>query len=211
MKLKEIHLSMARYTLLAVTVLLFAASALAGDSAELRVVGGSLKFAVATNVMAVSVHGESNAIAASFTLHRMGNQIQLDNLRASVAPDSLTTGLSLRDNHMRRKIFTLEDATMPPLEFMSDKVLCPEPAPGQDAVCTVPGQMTLRGARRPFTISLKVRKDGKTYRVNGDSVVSLRAFGIEPPCQLGVCVSDEVKLKLELRASESAVRAGALQ
>jgi polyisoprenoid-binding protein YceI len=206
------HSTTARHTLLAFTLLIFAAPSWADDSAELRVTGGSVKFAVTTNILAVSVHGESKAMTASLTLHRMGNQIELENVRATVTPESLTTGMSLRDQHMRKKIFALEDATMPALEFISGKVRCPEPAPGQEAVCTVPGELVLRGARRPFTFSFKVRTEGKTYRVSADSVLSLSAFGIERPCQLGVCVSDEVKLKLDFRTNEAAaLRAGALR
>src|SRR5262245_40826488 len=117
MKLDEMHLSTARKTLFALTVLIFGAPVWAETSAELRVVNGGVKFDVSTNVLAVSVHGESNAMAASLTLHRMGSHIQLENLRATVAPESLTTGMSLRDHHMRKKIFSLEDATMPTLEF----------------------------------------------------------------------------------------------
>jgi hypothetical protein len=72
--------------------------------------------------------------------------------------------------------------------------------------------LTLRGARRPYSFSFKIRNEGKAYRVSADSVLLLSAFGIERPCQLGVCVSDEVKLKLEFRASESPVmRAGAIR
>jgi polyisoprenoid-binding protein YceI len=198
--------------LVALTALLFGAPAWAADSAELRVVGGNVKFAVATNILAVSVHGESKTMAASFTLHRTGGQIQLENVRATVAPESLTTGLSLRDNHMRKKIFSLDDGTMPQLEFVSDRALCPEPAAGQESACTVPGELILRGVWRPFTFSFKVRNEGKTYRVSADGLVLLSTFGIERPCQLGVCVSDEVKLKLEFRTNESLVlQAGAVK
>jgi polyisoprenoid-binding protein YceI len=212
MKLSRLNSPTVRNIVFPLSLALFATPVWAQDSTELRVINGSVKFAVATNILAVSVHGGSNAMTASLTLHRAGGQIQLENLRAIVTPESLTTGLSLRDSHMRKKIFSLEDATMPPLEFVSDKVRCPEAASGQETVCTVSGELTLRGVRRPFTISLKVRTEGRGYRVSGDTALSLAAFGIERPCQLGVCVSDEVALKLEFRANEDAVlRAGAVR
>lgn len=205
MRLDKVHVSSARNILVVVTFLLFNAAAWADDSADLRVASGSVKFSVTTNVLALSVHGESNAMTASLSLYKTGGQIRLENVRATVAPQSITTGLSLRDQHMRKKIFALEDATMPSLEFTGEKVVCPETAPGTDAICNVTGELTLRGARRPFTIGLKVRNEGKAYRVSGDGALLLSAFGIERPCQLGVCVSDEVKLSLEFRAKESAV------
>jgi polyisoprenoid-binding protein YceI len=136
----------------------------------------------------------------------------LEHLRAVVAPESFTTGMSLRDHHMRKAIFALEDATMPPVEFTSDNVVCPETARGQETVCAVSGELALRGVRRPYSFSLKIRNDGKAYHVSGESALSLAAFGIERPCQLGVCVSDEVKLKLDFRANESEeLRARAIQ
>jgi polyisoprenoid-binding protein YceI len=79
-------------------------------------------------------------------------------------------------------------------------------------VCAVSGELALRGVRRPYSFSLKIRNDGKAYHVSGESALSLAAFGIERPCQLGVCVSDEVKLKLDFRANESEeLRARAIQ
>ncbi len=36
----------------------------------------------------------------------------------------------------------------------------------------------------------------------GQGNLKLTAFGIEPPCQLGVCVTDDVQLKLEFQAKE---------
>jgi polyisoprenoid-binding protein YceI len=136
----------------------------------------------------------------------------LENLRAAVAPESLTTGMSLRDHHMRKKIFALEDSTMPTVEFTSDSVVCPYTPPGQETVCAVSGELALRGVRRPYSFSIKVRNEGKAYRVSAESALSLAAFGIERPCQLGVCVSDEVKLKLDFRANESVeLRAGAVR
>src|SRR5262245_54040972 len=117
MRIWKIHFSTARNALFASFFVFLSAPARAEDSAAVRVAEGGIKFSVATNISAVSVHGGSNAMTATLRLHRMGGQIRLENLRAAVAPESFTTGLSLRDHHMRKKIFALEDATMPPVEF----------------------------------------------------------------------------------------------
>ena len=61
----------------------------------------------------------------------------------------------------------------------------------------------MRGIVKPFAISLKVRQAGQgTFKVTGEGRIKLTAFGVEPPCQLGVCVNDEVQLKLEFQAHE---------
>jgi polyisoprenoid-binding protein YceI len=212
MKISKIHLLSARQALLAASIVFLCAPARAENSAAVRVAEGGIKFSVGTNISAVSVHGGSNAMTATVTLHHQSGQIRLENLRAAVAPESFTTGMSLRDHHMRKKIFALEDSTMPPLEFKSDNVICPHTPSGQETVCAVSGELALRGVRRPHSFSLKVRNEGKAYRISAESVLSLTAFGIERPCQLGVCVSDDVKLKLDFRANESVeLRAGAVR
>ena len=61
----------------------------------------------------------------------------------------------------------------------------------------------MRGIAKPFAIALKVRQAGQgAFKINGEGRIKLTAFGVEPPCQLGVCVSDEVQLKLEFHARE---------
>src|SRR4030095_5600975 len=125
MKIRDMHFSTPRHALFASFLVFLCTPARAEDSAAVRVAEGGIKFSVATNILAVSVHGGSNAMTATLTLHRMGDQIRLENLRAAVAPESLTTGMSLRDHHMRKKIFALEDSTMPTVEFTSDSMVCP--------------------------------------------------------------------------------------
>ena len=54
---------------------------------------------------------------------------------------------------------------------------------------------------------LKVSEDGDTLRAVGDGKVTLSAYGIERPSQLGVTTADDVKLRFDLTAKQSATRA----
>jgi polyisoprenoid-binding protein YceI len=184
----------------------------AGDATNLQVRSGVVKFDARTNVSAISVHGESSAMSAELILRKAGSGVEVDNLRAVVDPKSLSTGMSLRDQHMRKRIFAASNDQLPELEFVSAKSSCADLPHGPEVTCRISGNLSLRGVARPFEMDLKVRNEGKAYRVSGDAVVKLSNFGIEPPCQLGVCVTDDVKLRVEFQAKETmGLRSGVLR
>ena len=184
----------------------------AGDSADFQVLGGAVKFLAVTNISALTIHGQSNQMTATLRLHKEGNSINVENVQARIDPKTFTTGMSLRDQHLHKKVFALDNGTMPELKFTSDKLTCPDVPASRDVSCPASGQMTLRGVTRPFEINLQVINDGKGYRITAAGALKLSTFGIERPCQLGVCVTDEVKLNLQFNATEGAVaRAGGYQ
>lgn len=192
--------------------MIIAVPALAEDTGNLQVRSGVVKFEARTNVSAVSVHGESSAMSAELTLRKAGSGVEVDKLRAVVDPKSLSTGMSLRDQHMRKRIFAAGNEQLPDLEFISVNSSCPDLPQGREVTCRISGNLSMRGVARPFEMVLKVRNEGKAYRVSGDATVKLSSFGIEAPCQLGVCVIDDVKLRLEFQAKENmGLRAGGLQ
>ena len=181
-------------------VALFAADAPLPRTFEAR--GGTVKFIAATNIGAISIHGQSNALVGHVQAQRSGGQINVDQLEARLDPKSLSTGMSLRDDHMRNKIFAVGDA-IPELKFSAGKIQCPHPESAKETACEVQGMFTMRGIAKPFAIALKVRQAGQgAFKISGEGRIKLTAFGVEPPCQLGVCVSDEVQLKLEFQARE---------
>lgn len=181
----------------------------AAEASEFRVLGGIVKFTADTNLSVLNVHGESSQMTATLRLLKDGNHVAVENVRARIDPKTFTTGMSLRDQHLRKKVFAREDDTMPELEFVSEKIECPDLAPGRPVMCSASGQLSLRGVARPFTINLSVLDDGKAYRISAAGTLKLSTYGIERPCQLGVCVTDDVKLNLEFQAKGSPVaRAG---
>ena len=112
---------------------------------------------------------------------------------------TLSTGLGLRDEHMRKYIFTTGDGKLPDLTFVADRTAC-APAAAGESTCKVSGQLAIRGTTRPFAIALKVNKAGDSYRAAGDGTLKLSAYGIAQPSQFGVTTTDEVKLHLEFTA-----------
>lgn len=163
---------------------------------------GTVKFVATTNIGAISIHGQSSSLAGRVSGQSSGGQMAVEELEARLDPKSLSTGMSLRDQHMRAKIFTVGEA-VPELKFTAAKIQCPAPEAAKESTCQVQGNFTMRGVSKPFAIALKVRPANQgLYKVSGEGSLKLSAFGVEPPCQLGVCVTDDVQLKLEFQARE---------
>ena len=174
----------------------------AGDANAVEVRGGTATFVVDTNVSAISVHGKSTAINASLRIRQAHDGAVLEGIDAAVPVKSLGTGMALRDEHMRKYIFTTEDGQLPDLRFSADRAVCSRGS-ARHSTCELSGNLAIRGTARPFTIVLQVSEDGDTFRAVGDGMVTLSAYGIERPSQLGVKTADEVKLRFDLTAKQT--------
>jgi polyisoprenoid-binding protein YceI len=175
-----------------------------GESTPVEVRGGSASFDVETNMPALSVHGKSTALEGRVRVRSGPEGPQLEQIEAKLAVETLQTGLKLRDEHMRKYIFTTSDGQVPDVRFVADKATCAK-ASGKESTCKVAGDLIIRGTARPFTIALKVTEDKGSYHASGDSVVKLSSYGIEKPSQLGVHTEDDVKLRLDFTARPALV------
>ena len=150
-------------------------AAMTADPAEpFEVRGGNIVFDVSTNVSALNVHGKSTALEARFEVQRTAENLVVGRIEASVGPASLTTGMGLRDEHMRKYIFTTGDGQVPELRFVAEKALCPHAAPGKEVPCRFEGNLTIRGVTKPFTMLLKLKEENaQTFHAAGDTVLKL--------------------------------------
>lgn len=181
-----------------------AAQAPAGASTPVEVRGGTASFDVGTNVPALSVHGKSTALEARGTVRPGADGPQLEQIEATVPVKTLGTGMNLRDEHMRKYVFTTPDGQTPDVKFSGKQAACSKTGANQ-STCDVTGDLSIRGTARPFSISLKVTEDHDSYRASGDGVVKLSAYGIPQPSQLGVHTDDEIKLRLDFTARPAPV------
>jgi polyisoprenoid-binding protein YceI len=168
-----------------------------------EVKNGTAAFEVGTNVGAISVHGKSNDLTARLRMRPTADGHVLEGIEAVMPVKSLGTGMGMRDSHMRKYIFTTSDGKVPDLRFSADKAVCSKPE-GRQSSCELAGALEIRGTARPFTVVLKVSEDGDSLRAIGDGTVTLSAYGIERPSQLGVTTEDDVKLKFDLTAKAAA-------
>src|SRR4051794_9489825 len=74
---------------------------------------GVAAFHVSTNIPAIEVSGKSAALQAHLRLERSGAGLRLEHIEAWVPAASLKTGMSIRDEHMRRRIFTNDKGAAP--------------------------------------------------------------------------------------------------
>lgn len=193
------------YLVMALWVAPLAAADL-NKSTQIQVEAGVVSFDATTNISAITVHGKSAALKAQVRLRQNDEDLVLEDVSAWLPVSTLSTGMGVRDEHMRKYIFTAGDGQMPDVRFHGANLTC-QIAKGKENQCPVTGTLTIRGVERPFQTSLKVRRDGNAtaiYRAAADATVKLSDYGIERPAQFGVKTADEVKFHLEFVAKEPA-------
>ena len=180
-----------------------APAANAGTPAVVQVLGGTASFEAGTNISAINVHGKSGSLEGRAQVRHSGGVITIERVEATLPVKTITTGMGLRDEHMRKYIFTTEDGRAPDLKYTGEKAECSAaPDRAGESTCTVSGTLAVRGTERPFAITLKVKRAGDGYRASGDGTVKLSTYGIARPSQLGVTTADDVKLHLEFTAKD---------
>jgi polyisoprenoid-binding protein YceI len=170
----------------------------------IEVRGGTASFDVGTNVPALSVHGKSTALEARGRVRAGAAGPQLEQIQATMPVNTLLTGMNLRDEHMRKYIFTTDAGQTPDVTFVAKNSACSKTG-GNQSTCQVTGDLSIRGTSRPFAIALKVTSDGESYHASGDGIVKLSTYGIPQPSQLGVRTADDVKLRLDFTARPAPV------
>jgi len=190
-----------------VFIVCFTAASLgaANNGTTAAVERGAASFVVSTTVPGISVKGKSTALEARAVVERVADGLRLENVEASIPVKSLLTGMVIRDEHMRRYIFTTAEGKTPDLRFEAAEAACTaQSGRSNEFSCQVSGSLAIRGVARPFSIPLKIRAEGAAYRAAGESIVKLSDYGIEQPSQFGVKTADEVRLHVEFSGKERA-------
>ena len=194
----------------AIIVCLAAVCRGADSGTAAAVEGGTASFVVNTTVPGISVKGKSSALEAHAVVQRVPEGLLLEKVEASIAVASIHTGMALRDEHMRRYIFTAPDGTTPDLKFETDAATCAvQGGRSNEFSCKVAGALTIRGVAQPFAVPLKIRAEGAAFRATGESSVKLSDYGIEQPSQFGVKTADEIQLHVEFSGKEGAAKIAA--
>jgi polyisoprenoid-binding protein YceI len=112
----------------------------------------------------------------------------------------LETGITLRDRHLRNNYLEVQKGP----DFLVAKFdnIKVERLSGKT---TFKGKLTLHGQQRDISGTADVQQDGKGYRVDATFLLSIAAFQIPKPTYLGVGVSDEITINVNLTASPAAV------
>ena len=120
------------------------------------------------------------------------------NIVCTVALANLTTGISIRDHHMREKY--LEIAKYPSAVLTVSRSALHLAAPGGQADGDVPGTLSLHGQTRPVTVHYSAKGDGAAFATQGKLHINMNDFGISVPSYLGVTVKPDVDVTATFRA-----------
>ena len=113
--------------------------------------GGTASFVVNTTVPGISVKGKSTALEAHAVVERVPDGLHLEKVEASIAVTSILTGMAIRDEHMRRYIFTTADGKTPDLKFETDRRLAPcRPGEAMSSPARYPAHLRFAAWRGPF-------------------------------------------------------------
>lgn len=122
-------------------------------------------------------------------------------VRVTVPLDKLTTGIALRDRHMKEKY--LEVATYPNATLVIPRSGLNVPAAGSTADATANGILTLHGKSRPVSVRYVAKHDANAIHVTGSVHVDMNDYGITTPSYLGVSVKPDVDVSIGFDASDN--------
>ncbi len=208
---ENIRISLSQNTLIA--AIAFAVAGVMSSLAQnepslLEIESGIATFQASTNMPGVEVKGKSGAMVAQVELSRDSTRLILQRVTASVPVKSLATGMKVRDEHMRRSIFTTPDGQEPDLQFKAETGTCTASGSGHEFTCPLAGNLTIRGVARPLNITLHVKEQGSAGSLHaaGDGMVKLSDYAIEPPSQFGAKPSNDVKFHLEFTGRQKSAQ-----
>lgn len=113
---------------------------------------------------------------------------------------NLSTGISLRDEHMRNKY--LEVGTYPNAELTVDRSAIRLPTGADPVSGDATGTMALHGKTKSTTFHYSVGKSGNAMRVAGTVHLDMRDYGINVPSYLGVTVKPDVDVEVQFNAAQ---------
>jgi polyisoprenoid-binding protein YceI len=110
---------------------------------------------------------------------------------------SITTGISLRDEHTKK---ALETDSYPTATLAVARASLKLPGGGEG---DAPGKMTIHGTTKDVTFHYVATKSGDTFDVKGTAKVNMNDHGIKPPSYLGVSVKPDVDIFANFQAKDN--------
>jgi polyisoprenoid-binding protein YceI len=123
------------------------------------------------------------------------------NVVLTVALGNLTTGIGLRDQHMREKY--LEVPKFPATTLVVARSAITVPTSGQKTSGDAPGTLTLHGQSHPVTVHYDSKGDGGSLVTHGSFHINMNDFGITVPTYLGVTVKPGVDVTADFKLAGS--------
>jgi polyisoprenoid-binding protein YceI len=123
------------------------------------------------------------------------------NVIVNVPLSNLTTGIALRDQHMREKY--LEVPKYQGATLTIARAALKWPAAGQKVEADAPGALTLHGQTRPVSVHYDAKPEGVGFSTHGKFRINMNEFGISVPSYLGVTVKPDIDVSASFRVTGS--------
>ncbi|HEU4405383.1 MAG TPA: YceI family protein [Polyangiaceae bacterium] len=138
------------------------------------------------------IEGRSNQVGVADD----GNWVTI-----SVQLTQLTTGIALRDKHMREKY--LETEKYPTAELLVPRWALRFPEEGKRMSAWAMGTLKMHGKTKEVKVFYKAGRVGGTVDVDGSTEVNLNDFGIEVPSHLGLSLKPDVAIEVHFQAQDA--------
>lgn len=115
-------------------------------------------------------------------------------LTFTVDMGKVTTGIELRDEHMRTKFLHTETYPTVTLAFEKAKIAWPAET-GQKANGKLDAQFTAHGVTKPVSMTYEVQKTKQGWKCTGAFDYNTSDFGIDVPNYLGITVDGKQSAK----------------
>ena len=123
------------------------------------------------------------------------------NITITVPLGRLTTGIDLRDKHMREKY--LEVPKYPNAVLKVQRSSLTLPAASQSGTFDTNGSMTLHGTTKPVRVRYTAKHDaGTSYAITSALTLDMTDYGIEKPGYRGLSVKTSVDLTVSFSADD---------
>jgi polyisoprenoid-binding protein YceI len=122
------------------------------------------------------------------------------NVTITIPLANLTTGISLRDKHMKD---SLESTKYPTTVLTVARSALRFPAGGDRVEADAPGTLTLHGQTKPVSIHYETKWDGGAFATHGKVRLIMTDFGIVVPSYLGVTVKPDVDVNANFKVTGS--------
>ena len=120
---------------------------------------------------------------------------------ARIKLDTFDTGMELRNKHMKEKY--LETQKFPEADLVITKLTLPESATGETFNAEgVPftGDLTLHGVKKPVTGTSSVKRTASAIELAFEFSVPMESYGIETPSFMGIKVTKDVSINVQVEA-----------
>lgn len=159
---------------------------------------------------AVQRTGEASAVfrgkgPAGFKIEGKTSELKVEDtgqaVRFTVPLDTLRTGISLRDRHMKEKYLETQRYPNAVLEVPWSQVKLPQD--GQESRGEAKGKMTLRDHTKDVQVKYTVKRVGSVYQVSGEVPLNIKDYDIEVPSYMGITVKPDITTQVAFSATKS--------